>query len=636
MIFNYKIRIFFIIISTIVVCVGGFVSFEAGNLKVDSIGSFNSNLLQLESLVPILDAGKQNVISDVPMLSFLPYKLGNPRSTVASISETVGFQVYFNNSGDEKINNPSIKTELIKENTTTYRLKATLFENSGNIRSLSSEKGGDLVFSVPADSQINIVENSTRIFKNALTEFPSYPNLLNIADDNLITDNEINNIVPNPIFSDNGYKVADTLESGGLKYGFITSKFLIQSKKDNQNKKPVLDDQQLIIERGVSGSFKPYLCIDENNNLPCVFEIKDLPPFCVNNKETKIISCNTSSQTLNTSKFTITPIDSKNIRGDSSEYLINVTDSTTPSIDIEKKCTKKDTDTDCNLLNLTQGDIVKFSLKLKTSGNFPVNNVKVIEIFDKNTLSDISDLSPEGEINLEDGTISINLGNISSAESKEIVYSAKIKEGLENGKRVVTKTKITSDNASELITQNIFTINLPGQLNLSTSNVSCVKKDTNITCDREELSPEDTITYKILVKNSGTGVAYNVKVFESYKKDDLELISNINPTGFFDPGTGNINWSLGSINGGEIKELTFDAKISKESKIGDIMTSQISITSDGYPNQNISNSFILLNSNNIIQKSLTWRQYGMIAFIVLAVILCWLYFDPKSVLRRSH
>lgn len=636
MILGPKIREFFITISTIVMCVSGFVSFEAGNLKVDSIGSFNSNLLQLESLVPILDTGKQNVISDVPMLSFLPYKPGNPRSTVASISETVGFQVYFNNSGDEKINNPSIKTELIKENATTYRLKATLFENSGSIRSLSSEKGGDLVFSVPTDSQINIVGNSTRIFKNALTEFPSYPSLLNIVDGNLITDNEINNIVSNPIFSDNGYKIADTLEPGGLKYGFITSKFLIQSKKDNQNKKPVLDDQQLIIERGVSGFFKPYLCIDENNNLPCAFEIKDLPPFCVNNKETKIISCNTSPQTPVTSKFTITPVDSENIRGDSSEYLINVTDSTTPSIDIEKKCTKKDTDTDCNLLNLTQGDIVKFSLKLKTSGNFPVNNVKVVEAFDKNILSDIADLTPEDETSIEEGTILINLGNVSSGESKEIVYSAKIKEGLENGKRVVTKTKITSDNASEQIAQNIFTINLPGQLNLSTSHVNCVKKDTNITCDRKELSPGDTVTYRVLVKNSGTGVAYNVKVFQSYKKDDFELISNINPTGFFDPGIGNINWSLGSINGGETKELTFDAKINQESKTGNVIISQTFVTSDGYPNQNISDSFILPNSNNMIQKSLAWWQYGTIVFLILAGILCWLYLHSKSILRKSR
>jgi hypothetical protein len=395
--------------------------------------------------------------------------------------------------------------------------------------------------------------------------------------------------------------------------------------------KVFLDDQQLTIERGTKSSFKPYICSVADNNLQCKYRISDLPSFCKNDEPSRIITCNTDSQTPVISKFSILPSDSKGVSGTAGEFLVTVINPDSPGLAVEKKCFKKDTTTDCSDINLTQGDVLKYSLLLKATGNSPVTNIKVSEIYDKDNLFEISYITPASELQSEGNIIATTIGNLASGESKVISYTAKIKDVVVNGTRIINKSKITSENSPEQLAQTAFTTNIPGQLNLSTTYINCLKKDTNISCDHKELNPGDTITYKTFVKNTGTGVAYNVKSVNLFNKNNFGLISNINPSGFFDPGAGSISWSIGTLNGGETKELSFDAKISQDTKTGDIIINQVSTSSDGYPNQNISNSFVLLNSNSVVQESLAWWQKLVVGFFIIAALGWWYYLRANKI-----
>jgi Domain of unknown function DUF11 len=620
-----KTRLIFTLIITISIFVGVLTPLDPSSLPVYTKGSFNSNVLQPDLQIPIITTDKKNVSTDAAMLSFVPFKSGNPRNLSVGASETFGFQIYFNNGGDLPISNPSIKAELIKESDTNYRIKSSLFSSTDQSSVTSEPNGGDLTFSVPADSQVIVAPSSTRLYKNVLTQYPSYPNEINNDTSNLIADSKTENELTNPLFSNSGYKIGDSLEIGAANYGFATAKLLIQPKGSTANLPPVLYNQHLSIERGSKSSFRPYNCIDRDANLPCTYSFDSFPDFCNYNQQARIISCSTDSQTAKVTKFSILPTGSQGLAGTPAEYIIDVVEPDAGRLIIEKKCYKKDTTSDCGSINLTQGDIVNMTLTIKAIGNFPVENVKILESFDKNELFEISNLDPAGEVDLENGKINTNIGTLNSGETKKISYTAKIKEGLKNGHKITTKTEVKSDNAPVELDQNVLTTNIPGQLNLSTSYITCSKKDTDISCNQKDLNKNDTVTYNVILKNSGTGAAYNVKIVSSYNKNDLGLVSNINNKGFFDAGAGAVSWFAGSVNGGETKEFSFDAKISEDAKSGDSIVNSVLITSDGYPNQDISTNFVLLRPSDGNKNNLNWWQNVSLVFFAIIIALSLIY-----------
>jgi Domain of unknown function DUF11 len=626
-----------IILSAFFVIFGAFSPFLSQSLVVSAAGSFNSNLIKTDSLKPTVDSDKKNIVTDVPMLSFLPFQSGNPRALSTTGSQNITFQIYYSNGGDARILNPSARVELIKETANRYRIRSTLTGSTGNVAALgnevgisanSSTKGDDLIFSVPNDTDVSLIGNSTRIYRNALSAYPNYPSGISDADNTtLIADTTQNNIVSNPLytaFSDKkipesqGYKIADTLDSGAASYGYIVSKISVTSKNNSQNKAPTLEDQQITINKGTTGSFAPYACADQDGNFPCTYELSNLPSFCTNNTNIKIVSCATNSQTPALSTFTITPKDSTGLAGGVANFLISVIDSNSPNLSVDKTCVKKDTTNPCNTINLTKNDIVTYTIELKAQGLGAVKNIKLVDTYDKNQLSSITDTKPEGVNDANNGTVSFGVGDLNSGETKKITYNAKISESVQNGDKVTNKVKVTADNAPTLITQNSFTINLPGQPNLSNSYKSCFKKDTSTKCEETEINPGDVVTYKVIVKNSGTGVAYNVSVVDSYTKENYSDTTNAGQSGVIDTAAGTVKWQIGSLNGGESKELSFDAKINKNIQPGSEIVNMATIKADTYPDQTIKHSFFLFSSAGNVQSP---RTGGYVFWTIILMVI---------------
>ncbi len=79
------------------------------------------------------------------------------------------------------------------------------------------------------------------------------------------------------------------------------------------------------------------------------------------------------------------------------------------------------------------------------------------------------------------------------------------------------------------------------------------------TSDLSITTPGDTVTYKVTVTNKGSNKAYNV------------IISDVLPTGFTfasNTSTPSNSWTIGDLNIGESKEITYTAKISDNIQAG--------------------------------------------------------------------
>jgi hypothetical protein len=102
-------------------------------------------------------------------------------------------------------------------------------------------------------------------------------------------------------------------------------------------------------------------------------------------------------------------------------------------------------------------------------------------------------------------------------------------------------------------------------------------------------------------------------------------MSNIKNKGFCEAGAGAVSWFAGSVNGGETKEFSFDAKISEEAKSGDSIVNSVLITSDGYPNQDISTTFVLLQPSDSSKNNLNWWQNVSLVFFAIIIAISLIY-----------
>ena len=97
---------------------------------------------------------------DIPLLSFFPIERGNPREKTIRAGENLSLHLYYNPEGPTNtINTPRLKTEIIRESDTSYRITARL--EGGNVATATSaEKGGDLILNVPAGYRLEAVGGS--------------------------------------------------------------------------------------------------------------------------------------------------------------------------------------------------------------------------------------------------------------------------------------------------------------------------------------------------------------------------------------------------------------------------------------------------------------------------------------------
>jgi Domain of unknown function DUF11 len=615
----------FTIISTLVVAFSMIPSLTSVSTLAAG-GVFNGKNLQTDYINPVLSGS--NLSTEPPALNYYPFISGSPRSYSALATENIYLQMYYSNTGSGAICDPRMKVNVTKVSDTQYKISSTL-SGSDAAAVASGSEGGDLTLNIPATSQLTIVGRSTRHFPNAQVNFPSGINTS--APDRVVADNSANGVTSNPLYAtfgdkqipaSNGIPLASScLDAGTNSYGYVLSQILVSPKPAAppaaQNKPPVLNGQEITIVRGNSGSFQIYNCTDVDNNLPCSYTINSIPSFCTNNATTRLITCQTNANSPVKSTFTITPKDSLGLSGSPAPFIVNVIEPNSPALTVNKICKKKGTDQDCDKANLGKGDQITYTINVKSAGASTAKAVKLVDDYDQTRLTSVENLTPQGQINTDQGTINVDLGDIDADKTKTVTYDAKIKDEVLNGDKIINTVKVSSTNTPDATASTEFVVALPGQPNLSPSEKLCFKKGTQDRCDETDLTAGDLVTYKLLIKNTGTGAALNVVVTDNYDKAKLTEISNASNSGSINTAAGTVIWQVGTVNPGETKELTFDAKIANSVKTGDKIINKALVKTDNYPDQNLTNEFEVL--VNIPVGNAVPRTGGAIAWILLVI-----------------
>jgi Domain of unknown function DUF11 len=91
---------------------------------------------------------------------------------------------------------------------------------------------------------------------------------------------------------------------------------------------------------------------------------------------------------------------------------------------------------------------------------------------------------------------------------------------------------------------------------------TCVKEGTQTDCANANLKPNDKVTYKIKITNTGQTPVTEAVLIDDYDESKIENVTNINPRETsINPNQGIITWNIGTFNRGQVFDAQFDATI---------------------------------------------------------------------------
>lgn len=576
---------------------------------------------------------------DIPLISFKPVNTnaGNPRTKNIIDGESVSLQFYYNNGakpnslGDPKIVNPVIKAQLVKVSSTQFKIQAQL--SGDNVPTVTSaQKGGDLIINTPANTSFKIVRGNTRHFIDANERFYVVSN--NPSDrrapynaapwSNFVSQNDMipdaPNINSNPLWSafegtnlasSAGFQIKPQLEAGFLGYGYILTDIL--ATVVTANDPPVLPGETITVVRGSTGVFQKLNGTDPNNDYPLTYDLSNLPSYCTvtsggsgQNGPSNTgpqISCTTNITTPTPTTFTISPIDSKSLKGSPGTFIMNIVD---PAIVATKECFVKDTQTTCSASALKSGDKVTYKVNVESKGTSTAKNVKIIDDYDETKLLDITNISDNGNLDTNTQLITWSIGDLNIGAKKSVTFDATVSDSAKSGDVVLNTATIKSDGTPDIVVKVNFTIG--GSALLITSDKTCVKTGTTVSCANANLKPGDSVTYQINARNTGVNIAKNLTVADTYDNVRLTGVKNINLQGVISGSI--ITWSLGDLAVGATKSVNFEAIVSTNVANGDIVINRAVIKADGIPDQNVRVDFPII----IVLGVITQRTGGFALF----------------------
>lgn len=550
---------------------------------------------------PIITSGD---CKDMPLLSFFPVdtRSGNLREKSILRSQNFSIQLYYNNGatpGSNAISNPTVKTQFTKVSDTRYKISAEL--SGSNVSTVnSSQKGGDLFITVPAGAKFDIVANSTDHFPDAI-ERKEETDATGKRPNDTINDNTTGSNVSNAIYSafegktlasTNGFVVkSGGLEAGFLGYGYILTQIAVQiGVQPIANDPPAIPGEEITIIRGESGKFKPLAPTDPNSDYPITLDLNKVNNGCSvtgtadNKGGNQVIVCQTTATTPARFSFVLTPTDSRGLVGTPGTFIVNVVD---PNLEPTKKCFVKGTSTECRAAPLNAGDQITYKIGVKNISTVRANNLKVVDVYDGQKITDISNISNSGISTTANSTVTwANLGTLPAGQTIEVSFDAKVATGVKLGDIVINSAKVSADFVPEKEVKADFTIG--GALDLVKR---CFVRDATTACSDGNLVAGSKITYEVEVTNSTKSGVKNVVLKDTYEGTKLTDIGNFQPAADLNAQSSLITWKLGDMATGTSKKVRFDATIASSVTPATIIKNIAVVSADGLPDKQAINEF---------------------------------------------
>jgi uncharacterized repeat protein (TIGR01451 family) len=194
------------------------------------------------------------------------------------------------------------------------------------------------------------------------------------------------------------------------------------------------------------------------------------------------------------------------------------------------------------------GETLTYTISYENESNAVANDAKITAVYSLYG-ENIYDISNGGILQQTSRNIVWNLGNLVPRQKGTVSYKMKLTENMPEGTTtVVGASSITGSNfATKTAWAQTFVTKVPVQLVPNLSIKKYVSKDGvnwyNYDRDNQVLTanPGETLSYKVLVWNTGSGDATNVKVEDDVTTGNTNYYVNISP---FDGNYGTVSATL--------------------------------------------------------------------------------------------
>lgn len=226
-----------------------------------------------------------------------------------------------------------------------------------------------------------------------------------------------------------------------------------------------------------------------------------------------------------------------------------------PELTIEKQCTYNGSD----CANVPPGATVTYQIIVESTGNVIAEDVLVLDDYPQN-LIDITAVYDNGDD--DNDSLAWELGNMAPGTSKTLDYKAVVESDVANGIQVCNTAMTAAIGTGIAEVEECFytkVVTPDAEDPILSINKTC-QYDSRA-CETAPVPAGAEVTYTIVVRNSGDGLADNVVITDEFPYEELNNPYSISNSGTYSSTTHNITWPQVDITAGNSVTRTFKATI---------------------------------------------------------------------------
>ena len=225
---------------------------------------------------------------------------------------------------------------------------------------------------------------------------------------------------------------------------------------------------------------------------------------------------------------------------------------------------------DVNAGDLEPGDTLAYTLTWTNTGKVTTGALQIVLPVDKN-LEGVSGVDGGGTFDLASGNVTWQTAGVAPGATLVLHLSAKVKAVTPNG-TAIAETATAS--GSQLAKPQQISATVKVQANPNISTFTDVVASSGVTA----FNPGDTVTYTLLVQNTGKGAVTNGVVTVTLDTALGALVPNAGGT----VSGQTVTWNVGTLANGDVgKQLTVQAKLATPLLQGKTVQNQATLTGDG-------------------------------------------------------
>ena len=224
---------------------------------------------------------------------------------------------------------------------------------------------------------------------------------------------------------------------------------------------------------------------------------------------------------------------------------------------------------DVNATTAKPNDVLTYTINYENTGNADATNTVINDMIPDNTTYVAGSATGGGVYYAVNKTIIWNIGTLLALGSDVVSFEVTINDPVANGTVITNEATINSteygpvsDDASTTVEFKEFEL--------------CPKKNV----DKSVAAPNETLSYWIYYKNTGTGTLTSVTIKDTIPDDTTYIDGSLTGPGTYYASNKTIIWYIGTLDPGVDGNVTFEVKINASVPGGTVIHNCVVLTSD--------------------------------------------------------